>query len=272
MLFVEHDMEVVSRFAQRVLAFYDGRIIAEVRPPRCSATRRFSRYVVGGDCRSAWTRKQATPMLRISGLDVVDRVGADSARRRTGAAERQMAGLIGRNGAGKTTLMHGIMGLLPARGGTIDFDGDVLTRIAPHARTRLGIGYMPEDRRLVPELTVEENVLVPAWALGLPNAEARWKKICALIPEIEALRRAQGVAALGWAAEAGRDRARADVRHQASAARRAIRGRRAGARARGWSRWSRASSAKACRSSCPSPTCSTRRACWTACSGSSAAR
>ncbi|RPH72528.1 MAG: ATP-binding cassette domain-containing protein [Myxococcaceae bacterium] len=126
-------------------------------------------------------------MLRISGLDVS--IGSVSILRdvELDLPSGMMAGLIGRNGAGKTTLMRGIMGLLPARGGTIEFDGDVLTRIAPHARTRLGIGYLPEDRRLVPALTVEENILVPAWALGLPNAEARWKRICALIPEIEAL-------------------------------------------------------------------------------------
>jgi branched-chain amino acid transport system ATP-binding protein len=126
-------------------------------------------------------------MLRISGLDVS--IGSVSILRDVALElpSGMMAGLIGRNGAGKTTLMRGIMGLLPARGGTIEFDGDVLTRIAPHARTRLGIRYLPEDRRLVPALTVEENILVPAWALGLPNAEARWKKICALIPEIEAL-------------------------------------------------------------------------------------
>jgi len=126
-------------------------------------------------------------MLRISGLDVS--IGSVSILRDVALElpSGMMAGLIGRNGAGKTTLMRGIMGLLPARGGTIEFDGDVLTRIAPHARTRLGIGYLPEDRRLVPALTVEENILVPAWALGLPNTEARWKKICALIPEIEAL-------------------------------------------------------------------------------------
>ena len=126
-------------------------------------------------------------MLRISGLDVS--IGSVSILRDVALElpSGMMAGLIGRNGAGKTTLMRGIMGLLPARGGTIEFDGDVLTRIAPHARTRLGIGYLPEDRRLVPALTVEENILVPAWALRLPDAEARWKKICALIPEIEAL-------------------------------------------------------------------------------------
>ena len=95
-----------------------------------------------------------------------------------------MAGLIGRNGAGKTTLMRSIMGLLKIGSGTITFDGAELTKVPTHARTRLGIGYMPEDRRLIPDLTVEENVLVPAWAVRVPDAAARLHKVYGLIPEL----------------------------------------------------------------------------------------
>ena len=95
-----------------------------------------------------------------------------------------MAGLIGRNGAGKTTLMKSVMGLLKVAGGGISFDGADLVAAPTHARTRLGIGYMPEDRRLIPDLTVEENVLVPAWAAHLADAEARLQKVYALIPEL----------------------------------------------------------------------------------------
>jgi branched-chain amino acid transport system ATP-binding protein len=84
-----------------------------------------------------------------------------------------MAGLIGRNGAGKTTLMKSIMGLLKATSGSITFDGNDLVAAKTHARTRLGIGYMPEDRRLIPDLTVEDNVLVPAWAAHSADAQAR---------------------------------------------------------------------------------------------------
>ncbi|MBE0625914.1 MAG: ATP-binding cassette domain-containing protein [Burkholderiales bacterium] len=95
-----------------------------------------------------------------------------------------MAGLIGRNGAGKTTLMKSIMGLLKVASGSISFDSADLVAAKIHARTRLGIGYMPEDRRLIPDLTVEENVLVPAWAAHLPDADARLKKVYDLIPEL----------------------------------------------------------------------------------------
>jgi branched-chain amino acid transport system ATP-binding protein len=97
-----------------------------------------------------------------------------------------MIGLIGRNGAGKTTLMKAIMGLLKASG-SVRFEGDDLLRAPTHSRARLGIGYMPEDRRLIPELTAEENVLVPAWAAGLRDARERLAKIYEYVPEMREL-------------------------------------------------------------------------------------
>ncbi len=96
-----------------------------------------------------------------------------------------VAGLIGRNGAGKTTLMRSIMGLLPAGGGVVEFDGVSLLKIPAYARSRLGIGYMPEERGLIPELTVRENILLPAWAIGAKEADQRLEKICLMIPEIK---------------------------------------------------------------------------------------
>jgi branched-chain amino acid transport system ATP-binding protein len=105
----------------------------------------------------------------------------------------QLAGLVGRNGAGKTTLMRSVMGLLPSAAGRIVVDGRLLGGISPHARARLGIGYMPEDRRIIPQLTVEENVLLPSWACGAKDGGAgRLARIRTLIPEIEALRERRG--------------------------------------------------------------------------------
>jgi len=95
-----------------------------------------------------------------------------------------MAGLIGRNGAGKTTLMKSIMGILKVSSGAIGFDGADLLAAPTWLRTRMGIGYMPEDRRLIPDLTVEENLLLPAWATKLPDAAERLEKVYRLIPEI----------------------------------------------------------------------------------------
>ena len=122
-------------------------------------------------------------MLRIEKLDVA--IGSVGILRNVDLAvpTGQFAGLIGRNGAGKTTLMRSIMGILPARQGTITFDGQPLTSLPVHGRARLGIGYMPEDRRLVPELTVEENVLLPAWAVGKSDAAPRLEFVYSIIPE-----------------------------------------------------------------------------------------
>ena len=104
-----------------------------------------------------------------------------------------MAGLIGRNGAGKTTLMKSVMGLLKSRSGTVHFEDHDLLAIPTHARTRLGIGYMPEDRRLIPDLTVEENVLMPAWATGIADARQRLEKIYRLIPEVREFAQRKGL-------------------------------------------------------------------------------
>jgi branched-chain amino acid transport system ATP-binding protein len=98
-----------------------------------------------------------------------------------------MTGLIGRNGAGKTTLIKTVMGLLKAGNGSVRFEDKDLLAVPTHARARLGIGYMPEDRRLIPDLTVEENVLLPAWAAGLGDASERWQKILEYVPEIREL-------------------------------------------------------------------------------------
>ena len=97
----------------------------------------------------------------------------------------RMAGLIGRNGAGKTTLMRSIMGLLPLRRGSIALDDTDLASVPPHRRSRHGIGFMPEDRRLVPDLSVAENVLLPAWAAKLPDADERLAWTYARMPEVQ---------------------------------------------------------------------------------------
>lgn len=103
-------------------------------------------------------------------------------------APSSMTGLIGRNGAGKTTLLRSVMGHLVPSQGTIFFDGKDLTRVPKHERAALGIGYMPEDRGLVPELTVEENILMPLWATKARNAMQRLDFVYEVMPELAAMR------------------------------------------------------------------------------------
>jgi branched-chain amino acid transport system ATP-binding protein len=127
-------------------------------------------------------------MLSVRGLSVA--IGSVGILRGVSleVASGEFAGLIGRNGAGKTTLMRTIMGLLACREGAVEFDGTSLGRAPTHGRVSLGIGYMPEDRRLVPGLTVEENVLLPAWSAGFPDAARRLARVYEAIPEVHAFR------------------------------------------------------------------------------------
>ena len=76
--------------------------------------------------------------------------------------------VLGRNGVGKSTLLKCIAGLLPARSGAIQFDGVDVTQLSPHARARLGLGYVPQGREIFPRLTVLENL-----TLGLATKPPR---------------------------------------------------------------------------------------------------
>ena len=97
----------------------------------------------------------------------------------------QMVGLVGRNGAGKTSTLRSIMGHLMLRQGHIHFDGQSLSVLPPEARAGLGIGYMPEDRGLVPELTVEENMLIPLWVSPTLNLQTRMNLVYRVLPELQ---------------------------------------------------------------------------------------
>ncbi len=126
------------------------------------------------------------------------------------AGER--VGLTGRNGAGKTTLMRAVMGIVKLREGSITLNGRDMRDVPVHHRTAEGIGYMPEDRGLIPELTVEENILLPTWVTPSLDSAERLEIVFEIMPELRemATRRAlllsggqQKMVALGRALAAG---------------------------------------------------------------------
>jgi branched-chain amino acid transport system ATP-binding protein len=75
-------------------------------------------------------------------------------------AAGEVVALLGRNGAGKSTTLKAILGLVPVAGGTVAFEGTRIERLAPYRIARLGLGYVPEDRRIFTGLTVMENLEV----------------------------------------------------------------------------------------------------------------
>jgi branched-chain amino acid transport system ATP-binding protein len=80
--------------------------------------------------------------------------------------EGRVTTLLGRNGAGKTTTLRSLVGLTPPRTGQVRVFGQVTTGLAPFRIAQKGVGYVPEGRRIFPNLTVEENLLVPSGRVG----------------------------------------------------------------------------------------------------------
>ena len=99
--------------------------------------------------------------------------------------------LLGRNGVGKTTTMRAIMGLTPPSSGRIVFNGTDITGLPPHRIARLGLGFVPEDRRIFAELTVWENLDVAARAAG---RSGYWtvEAVYGLFPKLSELANRQG--------------------------------------------------------------------------------
>lgn len=105
----------------------------------------------------------------------------------------EVVALLGRNGAGKTTTMRSIMGLAPPQAGSIEFDGLKIIGKPPYDIARLGISYVPEDRRIFPDLSVEENLLL-AERLTPKGHEKVWtlKRVYELFPVLYDFRKRKG--------------------------------------------------------------------------------
>ena len=84
--------------------------------------------------------------------------------------EKEIVSIIGPNGAGKTTLVKTIMGLLPAKNGTIRFKGENIEKLPPYEIVKKGVTLIPEGREIFPKMTVEENMLLGAYAVKDKNA------------------------------------------------------------------------------------------------------
>ena len=105
-------------------------------------------------------------------------------------AAGEAIGVVGSNGAGKTTLMRVVSGLLRATSGEIVFDGRRLTRLSAHRILETGIAQVPENRRLFPRLTVEENLRIGAFIpAARPHYAERRDWVFSLFPRLEARHR-----------------------------------------------------------------------------------
>lgn len=100
----------------------------------------------------------------------------------------EVVALLGRNGAGKTTTMRSVIGTQPPKAGEIRFNGTVISGKKSYEISRLGVGFVPEDRRLFPELTVRENLET----VMVPDTEWTVDRIFEIFPKLEERQRNDG--------------------------------------------------------------------------------
>lgn len=100
--------------------------------------------------------------------------------------------LLGRNGVGKTTLLKCLMGLIPARSGSVLWQDKNVTHWKPHQRVRAGVAYVPQGRDIFPRLTVEENLLLGLSRFSAPEARYVPDDIYALFPVLQEMKHRRG--------------------------------------------------------------------------------
>src|SRR3981189_2465363 len=128
------------------------------------------------------------PVVQVEDLDVY--YGTSQILFGVGLAVRpgETMALLGRNGAGKSTTMKAIMGLAPARRGKVTLRGHVVSGLKPHHIARAGLGFVPENRQIFPDHTVEDNLVI-AQKKG-PDGQDEWsvRRVYDVFPLLEPLR------------------------------------------------------------------------------------
>jgi len=133
---------------------------------------------------------QAEPIIRIEGLNTF-RPPVHALRDVSMTISPGIFCVVGPNGAGKTTLLKSILGLLPVDSGRIFFKDREITNQPGHKVAHMGIGYVPEDRRIYPDFTVLENILLATWRRKTDKNKIV-EKVLSLFPPLKDLIKAHG--------------------------------------------------------------------------------
>jgi len=171
-LFCEHDMAVVFTVAHSIAVMHHGRTIVQAPPEEVRRHPEVQAAYLGtsdgepAPAPQSAQRPPATSMLEAEGLHAYYGQSHVLFDVSLCVHEGEVAFLLGRNGAGKSTTLRSIAGLLPPRQGRIRYRGQDITGLLPHRISRLGVGYVPDERRIFPDLTVLENLEIATRPTG----------------------------------------------------------------------------------------------------------
>ena len=195
-LFVEHDMEVVFGISQYIRVLHQGAIIAEGTPQQIKDNEEVQQIYMGGveigdktapDQAAGFSpesRKGGNSLLRVEQIDTFYDASHILFDVSLEVKEGEVVSLLGRNGVGKTTTLRSIMGLTPPCKGEVSFKGQNLARKRPYEVSRAGIGLVPEDRVVFPDLTVRQNLEIAQKGNDAPGAW-RIEKLFEIFPVLE---------------------------------------------------------------------------------------
>ncbi len=163
-LIVEHDIDRVLAFSQTVTVMNQGQVLMSDCPKAVRADLRVQEVYTGKGIpavehqRSDEAAGEAIPVLRFDRVNTFYGKSHVLNDATLDVREGEIVALLGRNGAGKSTLLKTLAGLVPAKSGTIEFQGNDIAKLAAPDIARRGIGYVPQGRGLFAGMTVRENL------------------------------------------------------------------------------------------------------------------
>ena len=189
----EHDMNVVFSIAERIIVLNQGQIIADQTPQAITNNEEVQSAYLGTEDDEGFSPRMESDEVSNDQHDdiVLDVDGIHTAYGQSQVlngvsmqvSEGEIVSLLGRNGAGKTTTLRSIVGVQPPHEGTVTFQGEDITGQNPFQIARAGVGYVPEERDIFTELSVEDNLELTA--SRTETSEWTLDRIYDLFPRLE---------------------------------------------------------------------------------------